>query len=481
MTRRRPDYADKVQRLSIDPAPKPGLPPAVPAIDLPPPKMPRWIVQEFWPAGEIGLFVGDGGTFKSSVALHVAAAIAGGQRVFNRYETTQRPVIIVSAEDDQDTVMIRLSAFVRGHGWDRRTVLSNVHLMCTGEPSVSDPKWRAHLIAEADRLQPGFLLLDPWAELLGADENSNTEARPAIKYLRALARRNETAIGIVHHAGKAHADRRTLDRIRGASALPSAARCIYFFDWHNHAIEVENLKQSRGPRLDSFVVDAIVTSDPKNRARWDVAQLSTKNAHVFRANNADRWVIEQLWHQPNTLGTTDLRNLRSQTQNPPSAFELTASLKRLEKEGYLSYQSGKQGKKFFSLTGSGYAYRERLQVDRPRARAGEETPSPAPIEATAPTGVTGAQLEWSGEPTETLPDASRVGFATNERDPTDPTQRLPGQGSEAGDSPLTPIRPPKGGDRESEGSGSVSSAGNLGNPEDLIAELDERLGLEEDR
>jgi RecA-family ATPase len=207
-----PEYRAALKREAQAAIADPAHPPielpkqAIGAIDAPPQPPMSWLIRDLWPAAQIGLFVGDGGAFKSSAALHMACAIAGGYSVFERYRVERAaPVLIVSAEDDLAVVLMRLEAFIAGHEWDRDRVMSNVHIIADGEPSLGEAVWKLHLLGEAERIRPGFIILDPWAELMGGDENSNTDARPAIKYLRRLATVSGAGVAVVHHAGKAGA------------------------------------------------------------------------------------------------------------------------------------------------------------------------------------------------------------------------------------------------------------------------------------
>lgn len=298
-------YEASVAAASVIPPAEPTtLPRAIRAIDAPPPQPIEWLIADLWPSREFGLLVGDGGAFKSTVALHLAGAVAAGARVFNRYQTAQGPALVVSAEDSQDVVMMRLEALVRGHGWPRRQTLSEIHVLCSDDPSLGSARWRMHLSAEVERVRPAFIVLDPWAELLGGDENSNTDARPAIKFVRSLARSVGAAVAAVHHAGKAGADRRPLDRIRGASALPSAARVIWFFDYQDDGVHVECLKLSRAPRTAPFVVRRQIEHALGNRAQWLSARLEVEDAKAFTASRAEQFVIEQLQLAPNGRRTS---------------------------------------------------------------------------------------------------------------------------------------------------------------------------------
>jgi len=288
------EYRARVERAHlVPPAPPDGLPPARRASDLPDPEPIRWLVEEVWPVGEIGLLVGDGGAFKSTVAIHLACAIAGGHKVFDEFQTIKSPVLIVSAEDHQDVVLMRARAICRGHGWPMST-LDNVYIIAEGAPSVADGTWCKHLAAEVARLRPGLIVLDPWAEMMGGDENSNTDARPAIKYLRWLARTVNAALALVHHAGKMREGGRALDRIRGASALPSAARVVFFFDFTEDGLNVENLKQSRAPRLAPFRLHQEIKSAPGNKAEWLSARFTRRRSESPLVGN----ILAQLMHAP---------------------------------------------------------------------------------------------------------------------------------------------------------------------------------------
>jgi hypothetical protein len=264
------------------------------ALEAPAPEPITWVIENLWTAGDIGLLVGDGGSFKTTAALHMAAAIAGGYEVFGHFRTERKPVLIVSAEDPQSVILQRLDAFIAGHGWDAARVKANVHVLASPDASLADPAWRRALEEAVDRIRPGFLVLDPLAELLGGDENSNTDARPVLKFVRALAARCGAATAIVHHAGKGGPEKRPLDRVRGASAIPSAARVLFFFEFRDDGIAVEHLKMSRAPKLDRFVLGRAVTSEPGNRAMWRSATLTYAPARVHAETRAETFILAQL-------------------------------------------------------------------------------------------------------------------------------------------------------------------------------------------
>lgn len=328
------------------------LPKAIRAIDAPPPRPIEWIVNDLFTAGEIGLLVGDGGSFKSTAAISMAAALASGNPVWNRHAAPQRPVLIISAEDSMDVVMMRLNAFIVGHGYDRTTVLSNIHLFTTTDVSLGSRSWQQHILAEAARIQPGMIVFDPFAELITGDENSNSEVRPTVKYLRHLGRESHAAVLVVHHAGKAGQDKRTLDRIRGASALPSAARSILFFDFQPNGagVAVEHLKMSRSPRLDRFILARHIEHDQLNRALWFEATLKSTEVRVALERRAETFVLAQVTASPRSLTTGKLRELAAKERI--STVELGAALNELQKQRKITYDPGSRGAKYWYVPGS---------------------------------------------------------------------------------------------------------------------------------
>jgi DNA-binding HxlR family transcriptional regulator len=329
------------------------LPHAMRAIDAPPPEPITWLVQDLWTAGEIGLIVGDGGAFKSSAALHMAAAIAGGYQVFGKFRTQQRPVLIVSAEDSASVILMRLEAFIVGHGWDRTLVLSNIHFFAQDDVSLASVKWQQHLLSEVQRVGAGFVVLDPMAELIDGDENSNTDVRPVIKFVRSLTAATGASVAMVHHAGKAGPEKRTLDRIRGASALPHSSRVILFFEFQAAGVRVENLKMSRAERLEPFVLERTIEHEPGNRAMWTSARLGYANAKRVERDRSEAFILTQLrLAQPERLTTTRLRTIARDVPGIRNE-ELASALNRLTAMDLIDRVAGEKNKALWGLTALG--------------------------------------------------------------------------------------------------------------------------------
>jgi AAA domain len=356
--RRRDEYAESLTQLVAEPrladrGNATPLPRAIRAIDAPPQPPIEWLVEDLWTKGDIGLIVGDGGAFKSSAALHMAAAIAGGYSVFGRFRSQQRPVLIVSAEDSAGVILMRLEAFIVGQGWDRTRVLSNIHFFASDEVSLTNVRWQAHLLAEAKRLDAGFVILDPMAELIDGDENSNTDVRPVIKFVRSLTSATGASVAVVHHAGKAGPEKRTLDRIRGASALASAARVILFFEFKPEGVRVENLKMSRAERLEPFVLQRTIEHQQGNRAMWTAASLGYANAKRIERDRSETFVLSQLrLLHPERITTSRFRQIARVAPGIRNE-DLGSALTRLTTAGLIEKLEGPRNAAMWGLTAVG--------------------------------------------------------------------------------------------------------------------------------
>lgn len=325
------------------------LPPVVRAIDAPPPKPIEWLIDGFWTAGDVGLLVGDDGSFKSTCAIHLAAAVAGGYRAFDHYQCQTQRSLIVSAEDPAAIVQLRLEAFVVGHGWERKRVLSNVDYLASADACLADVAWQAHLARIVRDGEYGFIVLDPLAELIAGEENSNSDLRPLIKFARALGAATGAATAIVHHLGKVAEGKRSIDRIRGGSAIRSASRVTYAFDFLPDGIAVQNWKMSRAPKLKPFMLRREVESEPDNRAMWRSARLTYQEASVAATERGEQFVLAQLRMRPGRrFNSTELRKLAKGSGT--RSEEVGDALTTLSAKGLISWIKGeKQNERLWGL------------------------------------------------------------------------------------------------------------------------------------
>lgn len=323
-----------------------ALPQPICAIDAPPPTPVNWVVQDLFTSGDVGLIVGDGGSFKSSAAIHIAAAVAGGYKAFDRFETCgPAPVLVCSAEDPGSVIQMRLEAFVRGHDWSRFNVLSNFHYFALAGIRLKNSRWRNHLTQVVADLEPALVVLDPFVDLSGLEEeNSNSEASGIMGFARGLARESLASVCFVHHANKS-SEGRTQSRIRGATTIPNASRSTLYFEFTEAGVIVEQLKMTYAEKVPPFMLTRDIGSEPTNRAVWISAKLATKKPAEVRLSRAEEFVLAQIIASPRQLGNNDLKRAAEGTGNRgQDIFEATKSLYQ---NGRIDFEKGPRNAKYW--------------------------------------------------------------------------------------------------------------------------------------
>jgi hypothetical protein len=326
-----------------------SLPTATRALDAPPPEPIAFTVPGLVPQGDLGLIGSDGGVGKSTFALLILGAIAGGYNIADhpRFRPISGPVLIVSEEDPASVLLNHLDALAAGHGWDHGRVFANVHFFALEGVKLTDLRWQLHLLAEVERIRPVAIVFDPLFEVTDAHEDSNSEQRPTVQFCRLLCHRSGAAVIIVMHFGKAAEGKRKIDRLRGASAWYNAARFAYALEEREEGILVECLKMSRASKPAPFVLEREVTADPANEGTWLSASLRFRTPKASDMNHAERWVLAQLEDADSRMSTSDLK--RAAVGSGVSGADVSGALSRLEKTRRIDFESGPKNAKLWRV------------------------------------------------------------------------------------------------------------------------------------
>jgi hypothetical protein len=175
----------------------------------------RWLVQDILPAASFSAIYGRPGSYKSFVALHMAACVASGVECFGK-PVAGGPVIYVAGEGGaglkrrRDALLKHWKLaedlpiyFVKSQ-LNMRTSLEDYDALCAAIDSLC--------------VKPVLVIFDTFARIFaGGEENSAKDVGETIVILGAIQERYETAVAIIHHAGKDESR-----GMRGSSALLGA-------------------------------------------------------------------------------------------------------------------------------------------------------------------------------------------------------------------------------------------------------------------
>lgn len=223
-----------------------------------------WLWKNRIPSGKITIFAGEGGLGKSTLLFYLAALISkGGYFKPDECQFSQGNVIILSAEDDEDDVIVpRLKAvdanldaifFLYG---DKELDADGKEYTGTLNLDVSISKINK-AITEIKNVK--LLIIDPISAFLGdVKDSSNSEVRLLLTRLTNMAREHGMAIILNTHTTKpkSHTSESASNRVMGSVAYVNASRATYLISRDPNDPNVKRLllpiKNNYGDDIDGF-------------------------------------------------------------------------------------------------------------------------------------------------------------------------------------------------------------------------------------
>lgn len=200
------------------------------------PKRP-WLAAGYLMRGAVSALSGQGSGGKSSLTVCWTISLALGDAVGDFRPVGPLKVVNYNVEDDQLEQRRRYSAALKAAGKTPADIGDRI-VRCGPETIGTlferDPvTGRITPTPAMDRLEAlcqetsaDVLICDPLAELHNAEENDNTAMRAVVAAFRALAKRLNIAVLLLHHDRKGNNAPGDMDRLRGASAITGAVRVL---------------------------------------------------------------------------------------------------------------------------------------------------------------------------------------------------------------------------------------------------------------
>jgi hypothetical protein len=197
-----------------------------------------WISPGYFLRGSITVLWGPSSVSKSTLSVAYAAALALNKPFGQMQPTGPMRIMVYNVEDDAEEQKRRFSAVLRGFNAtpaDLSGLVMRVGPNRVGTLLARDEN-RNLVATEAmqqiedliTRFKPDVLFLDPLVELHIEEENDNTALRSIMARFRAMAKKHDLSLVIVHHARKGtnSTNAGDPDTLRGASSIIGAARAV---------------------------------------------------------------------------------------------------------------------------------------------------------------------------------------------------------------------------------------------------------------
>ncbi|MBF0366473.1 MAG: AAA family ATPase [Oligoflexia bacterium] len=175
----------------------------------------KWLVDQLWTVGAVGIIGGEPKCCKSFLALSLAIAVSSGVPCLGRYKVhKQGRVVIYAAEDAPHIVKGRLEGLSKKNNLNLDSL--DIHAITVPSIRLDREEDQLKLKRTIEKLRPQLLILDPFVRLHRIDENASGEVAFILASLREIQRTYQTAIIIVHHSKKG-ATGRAGQGLRGSS------------------------------------------------------------------------------------------------------------------------------------------------------------------------------------------------------------------------------------------------------------------------
>ena len=198
----------------------------------------QWIVPGLLLRRNVTILVAPPGSGKSLLTLQMGLMMSTAMHWGGWKPRKPCKILIINAEDDNDEMRRRLYAACKEMGITDTSVLCDRLAIAEapGDIIIAKADSRTHtVIAQpmVKRLEQtvidnefDVLIVDPFAETFEGDENSNSELKWAAVLWRAIARKTNAAVMLVHHTRKFGAEAGNMDSARGGGALVGVARIV---------------------------------------------------------------------------------------------------------------------------------------------------------------------------------------------------------------------------------------------------------------
>jgi hypothetical protein len=161
----------------------------------------KWLIDKIVPEGGFMALYGPPGTFKSFIALHMAAMVASGQAWLG-HEVHQQGGVLYVAGEGHGGIGTRIAGLRKDYGFNDipvGVIRSQVNLR-SSEADFTD---LLLAIAESEIEKPRLIIIDTLARAFaGGNENASEDMGAFIAQCGRLQAATQAALLVVHHSGK---------------------------------------------------------------------------------------------------------------------------------------------------------------------------------------------------------------------------------------------------------------------------------------
>ena len=232
---------------------------------------PAWLIRPLWGRAAVGILGGSPKSCKSWLGLDMALSVASASPCLGQFPVEDPgPALLYLAEDSLAAVRNRLEGLCAARHLELEAL--PIFVITAATLRLDQPTDQRRLAATVARLRPRLLLLDPLVRLHQLNENHASELSTLLGFLRALQRRFDLAVVLVHHVNKRSGGSMG-QSLRGTSDLHAFGDSNLYLTRKDPTLIVATSEHRFAPPAEPFALTLVVEAG--DRAHLQFAPLST--------------------------------------------------------------------------------------------------------------------------------------------------------------------------------------------------------------
>lgn len=195
----------------------------------------RWIYDTAYIRSYISVLASQGGVGKTSMQIVEALAIASGKPLLGETVHERTSVWLINLEDPIEEAQRRIAAAMQHYDITPEDIEGRFFVdagrdvqikfaMQSRDGIITNEDMVQYMSDKIEQHNIGMVFIDPWVGANDINENDNVAMNAAVSAARWVCDKTDCGMVLTHHIRKANGEDATVDHVRGAGSLISAAR-----------------------------------------------------------------------------------------------------------------------------------------------------------------------------------------------------------------------------------------------------------------
>lgn len=301
---------------------------------------PAWLVENLIPAGGITALSGTPGSYKTWVMLELAIKVAGGNALFDKFQTSQGGVLIVDEENGERLFHQRFQKLGNLEGLD-------IHILSWENFKLNDDSVNTIKTYCKDK-NIKLIIFDSLIRIHSGNENDAKDMSAVAGMLKQIAKEGMTII-FTHHNRKSGIFRSSPSQeMRGSSDILASVDCHIAIDRKEKLFTIKQTKSRHAEEIKSF---QLKFCDDNDQVQFEfVGELDEAKSTIEELKEVIKNILEQ---EGRPMFKKELLEKISAAGIKGGKTSLNTAIKELKEAGELLQASGKGNRQYLSLVESG--------------------------------------------------------------------------------------------------------------------------------